>query len=101
MATGSSSTITSLIGGWPAISRSLERFPGQDHSINALPFPKRATLSVAAGFFTRFQHDPAALQADVMKAIALAAPPVSIEARSESKNTHALRRQAVWPVNTG
>ena len=53
MATGLSSTITSLIAGWPAISHSLERFPALDHSINALPFPKRATLSAAAGSFTR------------------------------------------------
>src|SRR6476660_3504388 len=52
MATGLSSMITSLIAGWSAISPFLEPFRGQDHSINALPFPKRATLSVAVGFCT-------------------------------------------------
>src|SRR2546423_15024129 len=53
MATGSSFTIISLIAGWSAILPFPERFLGQDHSINALPFPKRAILSAAAGFFTR------------------------------------------------
>src|SRR3954451_2841163 len=50
MATDLSFTIISLIAGLSATSPFLERFPGQDHSINALPFPKVATLSVAAGF---------------------------------------------------